>query len=155
MAGRRPNPKKVHQARGKPGKRKILETPEAPPGLIIPLPEVIADPLAKEEWDHIIADLERMQIARPLYRSILSFACIFVAKARRYLTELNRENLIVPGKQGPKLNPRFDAFIKTLNRMLPMLTECGLTPASTRRLHAPLPPPAEEAEQEREFFAEA
>jgi P27 family predicted phage terminase small subunit len=152
MAGRRPNPKKVHAARGNPGKRQPPSTPEAPAGAIQPLLEVLKDPFAEEEWKHIIGDLTRMGIARPLYATVLSLYCVVVAKIRHALQQLGEENIVIAGKQGPRLNPRFELIYKLLTRLLPLATECGLTPASTRRLHAPELPPDAQRAQEDEFF---
>ena len=152
MAGRRPNSAKTHAARGNAGKRLAIPMPEAPGGVIVPLAEVTADPFAKEEWDHVIGDLARMQIARPLYATTLSLYCVVVGKLRRTIQDLGQEEIVLLGKQGLKLNPKFDLVYKLLTRFLPLATECGLTPASTRRLHAPDLPPADELAQEREFF---
>ncbi|MGH9651431.1 MAG: P27 family phage terminase small subunit [Terriglobales bacterium] len=154
MAGRRPNPKKVHKARGNAGKRPAAATPEAPKGTIAPLPEVLTDKYAEQEWQHIIGDLTRMGIARPLYATVLSLYCVVVGKIRHALEELAGEQIVYAGKNGPRLNPKFDLIYKLLTRLLPLATECGITPASTRRLHAPEPPPPDEVAAEREFFAE-
>lgn len=142
----------MQDARGNAGKRRTIPTPEAPGGMIVPLEEVAADPFAKQEWDHIIGDLARMQIARPLYATTLSLYCIVVGKLRKTIQQLGTEEIVLLGKQGLKLNPKFDLVYKLMTRFLPLATECGLTPASTRRLHAPELPPRDEAEMEQEFF---
>ena len=155
MAGRRPNSKKVQAARGNAGKRKGVSAPEAPAGSIKPLDEVLADPLAKQEWDHIIGDLTRMGIARPLYATFLSLYCLVVGKIRVAIQDLGKESIVTLGKQGLKLNPKFDLMYKLLTRLIPLATECGITPASTRRLHAPELAPQSELAQEAEFFENA
>jgi P27 family predicted phage terminase small subunit len=152
MAGRRPNSSKTQAARGNAGKRAMVGTPEAPGGVIIPLPEVLAHVLAKQEWDRIIGDLTRMGIAKPVYSTFLSLYCRVVGEIRTQLVKLDHEEMIISGKQGPKVNPKFEIIYKMLTKLLPLATECGLTPASTRRLRAPDAPEDEERAQEREFF---
>jgi P27 family predicted phage terminase small subunit len=142
----------MQAARGNAGKRKAPATPEAPAGVMEPLPEVRIDPFAEQEWNHIIIDLTRMGIARPLYITVISLYCVVVGKIRHALQQLNKEQIILTGDKGPRLNPKFDLIYKLLTRLLPLATECGITPASTRRLHAPELPPDSEAAQEREFF---
>jgi P27 family predicted phage terminase small subunit len=163
--GRRPLPKKVHDARGNAGKRKHPANPEPRVGLPQPPQSVSEDKLALAEWNRVAPELLRLQLITHLDAAVLGSYCVRVARAEQLsrlagplFARFTEAKLLSPGKSGLQINPAVEIALRLekdalahIKEARACMCEMGFTPASRNRLHAGTPESSEETAREKDF----
>lgn len=137
MAGRRPLPTAVKfvvpQANGS---RPPANEPRPTAGA--QKPDDLS-PEAAKQWDKIVKTLTDAGIMTVPDSIALALYCEAFALHQKAMAHLRSEGPVVPGEYGPKMSPWFKVQKDTSDRMLKMLIEFGMTPASRSRLQAANP----------------
>lgn len=140
--GRRPTPAPLKKLQGSRRWKKTAPAPSAPTSPLDasrPPDYVAADPVARAEWDRVVAALGELGVVRDADVTVAGLYCSSYALLRRMLAALARDKrggAITP--QG-RANPLFIQYAKLLALVRLYLGELGLTPATRGRLAPPAP----------------
>lgn len=163
MRGRKPTPNKLKKLAGNPGKRDIKDSVAATASA--PRCPVTFRGEAKREWKRISSALYELGLLSEIDHAALEAYCVEYERwceAERQVRELglmclppekpNAETLF--GKTGPHVsqlvwNPYLAIASKSMERMLKLLAEFGMTPSSRARLSGSKP---EQSDGSEAFF---
>lgn len=144
MAGRRPLPSRVKQARGNPGKRELNRAEPQPRAGRPTRPGWLAEE-AKREWARIVPELEELGLLTVVDRAALSGYCQWWARYRQAEEALERDGPVVEimTRGGPMQvqSPWVSLSKQASEACRRFLVEFGLTPASRSRLKVQKPQP--------------
>ena len=92
MRGRKPTPTAIKQAEGNPGRRPLSKVdlttaPEAPQ-----CPEWLS-PGARQVWKHLIGELMKLRVIRPVDQTMLAMLCDSIAMLKTAHRRLDRERM--------------------------------------------------------------
>lgn len=138
--GPKPQPKKVHELKGNPGKRNLARMAgETVPVEVPPCPEhVEANKVAAAEWKSITGELFRLGLISKVDKAALAVYCLAYARwvrAEKKLAELDDDGLIQTTPNGYQ---QIGVWVQISNRqvelMHKMMAEFGMTPSARVRV---------------------
>lgn len=138
VRGRKPVPTALKLLRGNPGKRAINRWEPTPAPLALDCPEELSDPAEREEWARTITPAIGIGQIAASDRLLAIAHCVLWATWRSQLSEASKHPHVVavgPDKH-PAPNPARMMANKTLQLLVKIEAELGLTPVSRTRIHA-------------------
>ena len=138
-SGKRPNPTKLQQLRGNPGRRRLPvdePQPAAAPVEFDQVPEEFADtPAAAAEWSRVVPLLRQAGIISSVERHTLIALCQQWAIYQRATKAFWHDGALLVGKNGvPYLNRNFQVQSVALEAWRRLASELGMSPGSRARL---------------------
>lgn len=141
MRGRKPKPTVMKLVQGNPGRRPINKDEPKPPSMDAACPAELTDPVSQREWaETIVPAIERGQITSA--ERVMAIAhCELWATWRSQITDAARHpHVVATGANNyPTPNPARGMANKTLQLLLKVDAELGLTPTSRTRVSASAP----------------
>lgn len=101
-------------------------------------PEFLTGP-AREMWDQVVPELQRLQLLKPVDQAALTALCLTwerLCDARRII---RRDGLIIETDRGPVKNPAVGILEAASKELRAWSSEFGLTPSSEGRLGSLIP----------------
>lgn len=136
MRGRKPVPTVLKILRGNPGKRAINRDEPRPGALALDCPEIITAEEARAEWTRTIVPAIRIRQITGADRLLAIAHCELWSTWREQLAEAARHpHIVAVGKsKHPAPNPGRQAANKTLQMLIKIDSELGLSPVSRARV---------------------
>ena len=132
--GRKPKPTAMKILAGNPGKRPLPQN-EPTPIKGIPKAPTHLDRTAKLEWNRITKQLDQMGVLSIADRSALAQYCVYWSRWIDAETHLKKEGLTVMSPNNyPQQSPWLQISNKSMEGMLKILVEFGLTPSSRSKV---------------------
>lgn len=142
MVGRIPKPAglKLLEGRGN-GKDSGGREVKATPGFtrLPPEPPEFLAGRALEMWDQVVAELQRLQLLKPIDQASLTALCLTWERLCAAQAIIKREGLVLDGKNGPIKNPAVLIVESAGKELRAWSAEFGLTPSSEGRLGGLVP----------------
>ncbi len=137
MRGRRPKPTRMKILAGNPGKRP-LNANEPRPEVATPDCPVELGPVARREWDRMVAELARLRILTHLDRAALAAYCGAYAMWAEATEAIQKYGSMVKSPSGyPVQSPYVSIANRQTEIMMRIASEFGFTPASRSRISTP------------------
>lgn len=116
------------------------------------MPDWIArDPIAREEWDHIVPILEQARVLADPDKAMLADYCAAHSLAVNATIRYMKEGLVPRAKRGAKMahiHPMIKVAQEARNQAARLGAEFGLSPASRSRVSA-VPKKSDEGEEKK------
>jgi P27 family predicted phage terminase small subunit len=144
MVGRTPKPAglKLLEGRGNgkdSGGREVKPVPgftRLPPEP----PDFLAGP-AREMWDQVVAELQRLQLLKPIDQAALTALCLTWERLCKAQRIVERDGMVLDTEKGPVKNPAVMILEAASKELRAWSSEFGLTPSAEGRLGIPAPDP--------------
>ena len=137
MRGRRPKPTRMKVLMGNPGKRRLNEDEPQPAPAIPECPEELG-PIARTEWNRLVAQLASLRILTHLDRAALAAYCGAYALWAESTAAIQQYGAMVKSPTGyPIQSPYVSIANRQTEIMMRIASEFGFTPASRSRISAP------------------
>ena len=148
MAGRKNKPKAIKLIEGNRGKRRLKNEPKFEPALI-PCPTYLeSDEIAKEEWNRIVPELNKLGLLTSVDKATLELYCTQYSIYRQALEKLDQEGLLTKNiRNGDKANPAAAIAREAAKIIKSVAVEFGFTPSSRGRID--IKPPSLDDEFEK------
>jgi P27 family predicted phage terminase small subunit len=141
MRGRRPKPTRLKVLTGNPGRRP-LNANEPRPEALIPDCPVELGPVARREWDRLVAELAPLRMLTNLDRAALASYCGAYGMWAEATEAIQKFGTMVKAPSGfPVQSPYVSIANRQAEIMMRIASEFGFTPASRSRISTP---PADE-----------
>jgi P27 family predicted phage terminase small subunit len=138
MPGPRAQPTALRVLRGNPGKRKINRAEPQHETLAVECPAMLANPIARAEWDRVAPGLIATGQVTTIDRALLIGYC--QKWAQWQALEAAAQPLIVKGPhRKPIANPALSLAFKAFNLMIRAAAELGMTPSARSKVTATPP----------------
>lgn len=149
MKGRLPKPTAIKKLTGNPGKRKMSAREPLPERDFAAEPPKWLDQAAREEWQRVVPELQRLGLLTMLDASALAIYCDAFSTFVRASKALNEHGLVFATKT-KYLAPLPYVAIKNQAALIirQYCQEFGLTPSSRTRLSGTSSPDGEESPME-------
>ena len=139
MRGRKPKPTEVKRLTGNPGKRPLnTDEPQLPPisDAFIAVPrELLADPIASEEWTRLASMLRERKVVTEGDRGALLALCQQWSLYQQAVQKCAEKGMVVMAPSGyPIVNPYLGIANKAIDKCTKLWVELGLTPSSRSRV---------------------
>jgi P27 family predicted phage terminase small subunit len=145
MRGRRPKPTRLKVLTGNPGRRPLNEN-EPRPEVLIPDCPVELGPVARREWDRLVAELAPLRMLTNLDRAALASYCGAYGMWAEATEAIQKFGTMVKAPSGfPVQSPYVSIANRQAEIMMRIASEFGFTPASRSRISTP-------PEDERDLF---
>jgi len=145
MRGRRPKPTRLKVLTGNPGRRP-LNVNEPRPEALIPDCPVELGPVARREWDRLVAELAPLRMLTNLDRAALASYCGAYGMWAEATEAIQKFGTMVKAPSGfPVQSPYVSIANRQAEIMMRIASEFGFTPASRSRISTP-------SEDERDLF---
>lgn len=139
MRGRKPTPTRLKALTGNPGKRP-LNTAEPSPQPEIPDCPAELGPLARKEWDRLVAQLGPLRLLTQLDRAALATYCGAYGLWAEATEAIQKYGVMIKSPQGfPIQSPYLSIANRQAEIMMRIASEFGFTPASRSRISTPEP----------------
>ena len=136
MKGRKPVPTELKIMNGNPGKRP-LNANEPKPDVVIPEPPEFLSDTAREEWDRLVPELEKLGLISHLSRATIASYCQAYSRWKEAEERLLEEDYVLMGEKGGVYqNPWLAIANKAMEQLLKIGAEFGMTPSSQSRVSA-------------------
>jgi P27 family predicted phage terminase small subunit len=137
MRGRRPKPTRLKILTGNPGKRRLNENEPMPEAAIPDCPPELG-PVARQEWDRLVAQLAPLRMMTHLDRAALASYCVAYALWVEAVEATQKYGAMVKSPSGyPVQSPYVSIANRQTEIMMRIATEFGFTPASRSRISTP------------------
>ena len=148
--GRKPKPTIEKQLAGNPGKR-ALNLNEPKPKLGLPPRPAFLTGDARREWDRVSKDLYRLGLLAEIDRTVLAAYCAVAGTFIEAQEQLKEEPLTLITDKGNVIqNPLVGIRNTSIQMMVKIAAEFGMTPSSRTRIHAE--PPEKEKSLAEQLF---
>lgn len=138
MRGRRPKPTRLKVLTGNPGKHPLNEAEPRPEPDIPDCPPELG-PVARREWQRLVAELAPLRILTQLDRAALATYCGAYGLWADATEAINKYGAMIKSPQGfPIQSPYLAIANRQAEIMLRIASEFGFTPASRSRISAPV-----------------
>jgi P27 family predicted phage terminase small subunit len=145
MRGRRPKPTRLKVLTGNPGRRP-LNVNEPRPEALIPDCPVELGPVARREWDRLVAELAPLRMLTNLDRAAQASYCGAYGMWAEATEAIQKFGTMVKAPSGfPVQSPYVSIANRQAEIMMRIASEFGFTPASRSRISTP-------SEDERDLF---
>jgi P27 family predicted phage terminase small subunit len=122
---------------GNPGKRRLNEN-EPMPEICIPECPPELGPVARQEWDRLVAQLAPLRIITHLDRAALAGYCVAYALWIEAIEATQKYGAMVKSPSGyPVQSPYVSIANRQTEIMMRIASEFGFTPASRSRISTP------------------
>lgn len=147
MVGRTPKPAglKILEGRGN-GRDSGGRLVKPVPGFVRLPPEppaFLAGP-AREMWDQVVAELQRLQLLKPIDRAALTALCLTWERLCEAQRIVERDGMVIDTEKGPVKNPAVMILEAASKELRAWSSEFGLTPSSEGRLGIQVPDDADD-----------
>jgi len=137
MRGRRPKPTRMKVLTGNPGKRRLNEDEPQPAPAIPDCPDELG-PVARAEWNRLVAQLASLRILTHLDRAALAAYCGAYALWAESTAAIQQYGAMVKSPTGyPIQSPYVSIANRQAEIMMRIASEFGFTPASRSRISIP------------------
>ena len=137
MRGRRPKPTRLKVLTGNPGKHP-LNPNEPKPEIAVPECPVELGPVARREWERMVAELGPLRILTQLDRAALAAYCGAYAMWAEATEAIQKYGSMVKSPTGyPVQSPYVSIANRQTEIMMRIASEFGFTPASRSRIAVP------------------
>jgi len=126
-------PTAVKKREGNPGKRKLNRF-EAHPQLEIPPCPKHFDSIARDEWNRVTPLLLDLGLITALDLAPLAGYCLAFSRWVKAEKEVQREGILIEGRQGPVKNPAVMLAEHSLEQIRRFCIEFGMTPAARSKV---------------------
>ena len=131
--GRKNIPKRLHELKGRPGKRPLKDEPE--PDVMIPDPPEHLGKIALAEWRYIAPQLFKLGLISALDRTALAAYCQCYERWALAEAHIQLHGMTTTTKNGIEYQSPYVGIANTaLLLMHKYLTEFGMTPAARSRV---------------------
>lgn len=132
--GPTPKPKVINDLKGDPGNRRRKQKEPEPPKDHPQCPDHLDD-IARQEWQSITEQLDRMGLLSSADTTALELFCSAYSRYRQAESMVRKfgEVIISPVNKYPMVSPYSTVMNKNLETCRRLLVEFGLTPASRAR----------------------
>ena len=150
-----PKPTALKRLAGNPGHRPLNMNEPHPPAGVPPCPEsVLADPIAKAEWDRVVPELLGMRVLSEVHMAALGAYCNSFSEWQRAEEILRRDGRTYKLPNGTVCKHPAVGIAQQAKMMVrAFAAEFGMTPASRSRLHVTIPDD-QESKKARRFFGD-
>jgi len=139
MRGRRPKPTRLKLLSGNPGKRPLNKHEPRPDPAVPDCPTELG-PVARQEWDRLAGELEKLKILTSLDRAALAAYCGAYALWAEATEAIQKYGTMVKSPSGyPIQSPYVSIANRQAEIMMRIASEFGFTPASRSRIAVPRP----------------
>lgn len=94
---------------------------------------------AREMWDQVVSELQRLQLLKPIDQAALTAMCLTWERLCAAQAIVKREGLVLEGKNGPVKNPAVLIVESAGKELRAWSAEFGLTPSAEGRLGSLVP----------------
>ena len=137
MRGRRPKPTRLKILTGNPGKHPLNQNEPRPSPEIPDCPPELG-PVARREWDRLVAELEKLKLLTNLDRAALAAYCGAYALWSEATEAIQKFGTMVKSPSGyPIQSPYVSIANRQAELMMRISSEFGFTPASRSRIAVP------------------
>ena len=134
MRGRKPKPTEIKKLEGNPGKR-ALNKKEPKPDTAIPVCPPHLKGVARTEWNRITTELHALKIVARIDRAALVAYCQAWEDYVKACKHVEKEGaVIISDKGGAYQNPWVGIKNSSMDRMVRISAEFGMTPSSRVRV---------------------
>lgn len=105
-----------------------------------PEPPAFLGGSAREMWDQVVAELQRLQLLKPIDRAALTALCLTWDRLCEAQRIVERDGLVLETERGPMKNPAILIVEAASKELRAWSAEFGLTPSSESRLGSLVPP---------------
>ncbi len=150
-----PKPTALKRLAGNPGHRPLNKNEPRFPAGVPPCPKsVLADPIAKAEWDRVVPELLRMRVLSEVHMAALGAYCNSFSEWQRAEEILRRGGRTYTNSNGTVCaHPAVSIVNQAKAQVRVWAAEFGMTPASSSRLGVSVPDD-QESEKARRFFGD-
>lgn len=137
MAGRTPRPAGLKILEGRGNGRDSGGRPVQPtPGFTRLPPEAPAflTGEARELWDQVVPELQRLQLLKPIDQASLTALCLTWERLCTAQRIIKRDGMVIETERGPVKNPAVLIVEAASKELRAWSSEFGLTPSSEGRL---------------------
>lgn len=139
MRGRKPKPTEIKKLEGNPGKR-ALNKKEPKPETAIPICPPHLKGAARTEWARITTELHALKIISRIDRAALAAYCQAWEDYVKACKQVEKEGaVIISDKGGAYQNPWVSIKNSSMDRMVRISSEFGMTPSSRARVKVEAP----------------
>lgn len=139
MRGRKAKPTAVKELEGNPGKRKLNKQEPKPETAIPACPPHIKG-VARTEWTRITTELHALKIIARIDRAALVAYCQAWADYVKACKKVEKEGeVIISDKGGMYQNPWVSIKNSSMDRLVKISAEFGMTPSSRARVKVETP----------------
>lgn len=139
MRGRKSKPTALKELEGNPGKR-ALNKKEPKPAVEIPICPPHLKGAARTEWTRITTELHALKMITKLDRAALVAYCTAWGDYVKACGKVEREGAVITSDKGNLYqNPWVGIKSQSMERMLKISAEFGMTPSSRSRLKVETP----------------
>jgi P27 family predicted phage terminase small subunit len=139
MRGRKPKPTKQKELEGNPGKRALNKREPKPDAAIPPCPQHLKGP-ARTEWDRITKELVKLKMISNLDRASLVAYCSAWGDYVKACNKLTTQGEVIISEAGNVYqNPWVGIKNKSMEKIVKISAEFGMTPSSRSRLKVETP----------------
>ncbi len=135
--GRKPKPTALKLVEGNPGRRKPNDLEPKPEGAAV-CPDWLS-PVAREEWEKIAPELDRIGISTSVDSNVLAGYCLAMADLREAEGVLAEDGYTTQTNKGLARHPMSIVKVQALGVLLKFASEFGMTPSSRTKIHARQP----------------
>jgi P27 family predicted phage terminase small subunit len=140
MRGRPPKPTRLKVLTGNPGKRPLNPDEPRPEPAIPECPRELG-PVARKEWERLVAELTKLRILTLLDRAALASYCGAYALWAEATEAIQKYGTMVKSPSGyPIQSPYVAIANRQAELMMRIASEFGFTSASRSRISAPQNP---------------
>jgi P27 family predicted phage terminase small subunit len=138
MRGRRPKPTRLKALIGNPSKRPLNGNEPQPEAEIPECPAELG-PLARNEWDRLVAQLAPLRLLTQLDRAALATYCGAYGLWAEATEAIQKYGVMIKSPQGfPIQSPYLAIANRQAEIMMRIASEFGFTPASRSRISTPV-----------------
>ena len=135
MRGRKPTPDAIKALKGNPGKRRMASPVQAV-GCERPTCPRHLDKTARAEWRRMAKSLSSLGLLAATDRAALAAYCLAYSRWVAAEKEIANGRLVLTTSNGNSVqNPFLAIANKSMEQMVKLLSEFGMTPTSRSRIH--------------------
>jgi P27 family predicted phage terminase small subunit len=132
--GRKPKPTETKRAAGNPGRRPLNKAEPTPPPAL-PAPPAHLDEPASEKWRELSAQLFTQGVLTTIDVDALAFYCVLFSRWQKAERIVREQGEIVTTALGNLVqNPYLSIANKSMEKMMGISVEFGMTPSSRSRV---------------------
>lgn len=145
--GTRKKPTSLELLQGCPGKRPINDKEPKPDPDMPVMPSYVTG-IGKEQWEVIAPQLHEMGVLTSLDGSALAMYCCEFSKWRQAIEQIEKYGLVIKTKDGKiQKSPFVKISEDSLNNMIKIMREYGMTPSSRAGLKVEKKPEVSEMDK--------
>lgn len=142
MVGRTPKPAGLRLIEGRgngkdSGGREVKPTPGFT--RLPPEPPAFLTGAAREMWDQVVPELQRLKLLKPIDQAALAALCLTWERLCEAQRIVDKDGMVIEGERGPVKNPAVLILEAASKELRAWSSEFGLTPSAEGRLGLSVP----------------